>query len=82
MAKKSGVEISSEMGVGIVSFMATSISNSEGIAEASEEIVAYIGEKKPTSLVIDFSKVKFFSSRVLGLLLELLLIRDVSPKIK
>jgi anti-anti-sigma factor len=71
MANKDGVEISLDNGAAVISFLATSISDTEGIAEAGEQIQGFIEKNQPKTLIVDFSQVKFFCSRVLGLLLEL-----------
>jgi len=65
------VEITSETDIAVVAFKATSISNSQGINAVSKQITGYIVEKHPTRLVFDFERVKFFSSQVLGLLLDI-----------
>lgn len=65
------VKIADEAGVAVVEFQATSISGSEGIALASEQIRSYVAEHQPNMLLFDFGKVKFFSSQVLGLLLDM-----------
>ena len=64
------VKIESQDGISVVSFEASSISDSEGISEAREELKSVVESESPRQVVFDFSKVKFFSSQVLGLLLE------------
>jgi len=71
MNENSVVEITNADNIAVVAFKETSISNTEGIAAASEKIKQYIHESQPNAIVIDFSRVKFFSSQVLGLLLEI-----------
>jgi anti-anti-sigma factor len=70
MDDKSGVAISSEGAVAAVSFMATSISDSKGITAASKRVKEFIEENHPRGLVFDFANVKFFSSQILGVLLN------------
>lgn len=67
--KKTSVEITSERNVAVVVFKAVSISDMEAIAAASKQINEFIEKNHPNGLVFDFGEVKFFSSRVLGLLL-------------
>jgi anti-sigma B factor antagonist len=67
--KKTSVEITSERNVALVVFKAASINDMEAIAAASKRINEFIEENHPNGLVFDFGEVKFFSSRVLGLLL-------------
>lgn len=71
MNEEVSVEISSEAGVAVVAFKATSISDAEGISCASAQIKKFIEENHPKKIVFDFEQVKFFSSHVLGLLLDI-----------
>ncbi len=66
-----GLEIISQNDAAVVSFEAASISNYEGINSAAERIREYVDKHKPAVMVFDFEQVKFFSSQVLGLLLEI-----------
>jgi anti-sigma B factor antagonist len=70
MGDKVGMEITREGGFGIVAFKATCISDVEGIADASRQIKEFIEENHPKRVIFDFGEVKFFSSGVLGLLLD------------
>jgi len=71
MDEKVKVEITGEGNVGVVAFKATSISNVEAIAAAAKQTKKFIEENHPGRIVFDFEQVKFFSSQVLGLLLEI-----------
>ncbi len=71
MDKKVGVEITSEGSASVVAFKSASISGVEEIAVASEQIKKFIDENHPNKLIFDFEGVKFFSSQVLGLLLDI-----------
>jgi anti-sigma B factor antagonist len=64
------VEIIREGTAAIAAFKSTSISDVDKIAIASEQIKKFIKENQPKRLIFDFEKVKFFSSQVLGLLLD------------
>ncbi len=64
------VEIRSEGDVAIVSFTNNCISDVEEITTASSLIRQYVQAHPPREIIFDFSGVKFFSSQVLGLLLE------------
>jgi anti-sigma B factor antagonist len=66
-----GLEITPQDNIAVVSFKATSISNYEGIDAAAIRIREYVDKHRPTMVVFDFEQVKFFSSQVLGLLLEI-----------
>jgi anti-anti-sigma factor len=70
METKSNLDISSEGNVAIISFRSAYISDVEEISAASTQIRHVIQRSKPKEVVFDFTGVKFFSSQVLGLLLE------------
>lgn len=69
--EKISVEITSEENAAVVAFYTASISNVEEVAAASKQIKEFIEEKRPKKVVVDFEGVKFFSSAVLGLLLDI-----------
>ena len=54
----------------VVSFSRRCISDVEEISCASDQIQGYVEQHQPARIIFDFSGVKFFSSQVLGLLLE------------
>jgi anti-anti-sigma factor len=56
--------------VAIATFGSACISDVEEITNASTQLRQYIEANQPRRMVFDFSGVKFFSSQVLGLLLE------------
>src|SRR3989338_2153265 len=66
-----GIEISRNGSMAVVAFMGTSISNPERIVVVARQIKAFIDENDPAGVVFDFSRVKFFSSQVLGLLIDI-----------
>jgi anti-sigma B factor antagonist len=63
-------QISSEGDTAIVTFKKSSISNVEDISITAEHIANFIEANRPKRVIFDFKGVKFFSSRVLGMLLE------------
>ncbi len=71
VSEKSGVEITSVKNATVVAFKAASISNVEEITTASKRIKEFVEEKHPKEVIVDFEGVKFFSSAVLGLLLDI-----------
>ena len=77
MDEKVGVEITSEKDISVIAFKATSISYAEKIAGVAKEIEEFIEQNRPKRVIFDFVGVKFFSSQVLGLLLN---IRDKVQK--
>jgi anti-sigma B factor antagonist len=62
--------ISQQGNTAIVTFAKSSVSNVQDISRAAENIAAFVGSSRPKNVIFDFSNVKFFSSQVLGLLLE------------
>ena len=71
MDEKIFVEITAEGHVAVVAFKTASISNVEEVAAASKQIKEFIEANHPNRIVFDFERVKFFSSQVLGLLLDI-----------
>jgi len=71
MDDKVGVEITTQGNAGVVTFQSKSITDADGIASVSKQIKKFIDENQPKKLIFDFGKVKFFSSQVLGLLLDI-----------
>jgi len=62
--------ISGEGDAAIVTFSKSSVSNVQDISALAEHIAGYVETNHPRLVVFDFKNVKFFSSQVLGLLLE------------
>jgi len=71
MTNENIIEMTNERGVVVMGFKAPSISNVEEIAAASAQIGQFIEQNKPRKVVFDFDGVRFFSSQVLGLLLQI-----------
>jgi anti-anti-sigma factor len=70
MNEKMGVEIVGNTESAVVSFEGTSLIDADGITSAWELIKEFIRKNQPKRIVVDFSQVKFFSSQVLGILLD------------
>ena len=71
MADEIGLKITIEANTAIVAFKSASISDVDGITNASNQIKEFIDKNMPKRLIFDFEGVKFFSSQVLGLLLDI-----------
>ena len=71
MDEKKGIEITTQSQASIISFLSASISDAEEIISISQKISDFIEKNKPSKLIFDFNKVKFFSSQVLGMLLNM-----------
>jgi len=70
MDNKKIVEITTLDGVTIVSFNEISMGAAAEIETLSRQMTHLIEGDKPMKMVVDFEKVKFFSSQTLGLLLD------------
>jgi anti-anti-sigma factor len=66
-----GAEMAGEADSAVVAFKAPTVSNVDEIAAAGVHIKRFIEENHPKKMVFDFESVKFFSSQVLGLLLDI-----------
>ncbi len=71
MDEKKSVNITSEADATVVSFASATICDVSEIEGASAEIRGFIEQNSPKKIVFDFGGVKFFSSQVLGLLLDI-----------
>ncbi|UCE98576.1 MAG: STAS domain-containing protein [Planctomycetota bacterium] len=71
MSTKVNIETTREGKVTLVVFKAASISNVDEIAAICNKIKEFIEESRPNKMVVDFQKVKFFSSQVLAVLLDI-----------
>ena len=71
MEEDVGVEISSEQDIAVMAFTVASISDFEKIAKIAKKVGQFIEEQRPAKIIFDFEGVKFFSSQVLGLLIDM-----------
>ena len=71
MSNNIDIEIKKLEDIAVVVFNTTSISDVGGIEKASAQIKQFIADNRPNKMVMDFTQVKFFTSQVLGLLLDL-----------
>lgn len=71
MDEEIGVGITSEGNTAIVVFKSASVSDVDAITTAAKQIKEFIDGNQPNKLIFDFGSVKFFSSQVLGLLLDI-----------
>ncbi len=70
MDTKAGLDIATEGNTAVASFKGSCLSDVAEITSASAQVKQYIDINQPRKMVFDFDGVKFFSSQVLGLLLE------------
>ena len=65
------VEITKQGDVTIITFDGVLLCDADGIEAIGEKIKENVLAERPKKVVVDFCGVKFFSSQVLGVLLEL-----------
>jgi len=71
MDNKAQLNISTVGDVVVVSFGGASIGMLSGIDEMAQQLRDYVAEERPKKMIVDFEGVKFFSSQVLGLLVDI-----------
>ena len=71
MAEDRIIKIVEEDNAVVVSFLVPSVSGVNDIDDAAEILRGYVENNKPKALVVDFADVKFFSSQVLGMLVDI-----------
>ena len=71
MESQIAVEITKQGDVTIVSFGGALLCDTSGIEAVGDKIKEMVLAERPKKVVVDFCGVKFFSSQVLGVLLEL-----------
>jgi anti-anti-sigma factor len=64
------MEIATQANTAVVAFKSASMSDVDGIAAAARKIKDFAEAKRPGTIIVDFAAVKFFTSQVLGLLLD------------
>ena len=69
--EKVELEITFEDGVAVVAFNTASICAPEAITKTAEQIRSFVEENHPRVVLFDFKEVRFFSSQVLGVLLDI-----------
>lgn len=69
--EKINVEIISEQNVAIVNFQSAAICQSANITVIRDQVRAFVDKNQPANIIFDFENVKFFSSQLLGVLLDI-----------
>ena len=64
------IDIVSDGEISFVSFLVPSISSVGDVEVMGKALRGFIADNRPMKIVVDFSGLKFFSSQVLGLLVE------------
>ena len=70
MNQQADIRIVNQGSVAVVEFTESIVSNLDGIAHAARLLKTYVDENRPGKVIFDFDRVSFFSSQVLGLILE------------
>lgn len=71
MAKDKVIKIVEENNAAVVSFLIPSVSGVNDIDAAAYLLREYVKNNKPKAVIVDFADVKFFSSQVLGMLVDI-----------
>lgn len=70
MNEQADIRIVNEGSVAVVEFTESVVSDLDGIAQSARLLKTFVDENQPGSVIFDFDQVSFFSSQVLGLILE------------
>lgn len=70
MDSTTDLRITTSGDVAVVSFGTPAIDALSGIEEMTERLRAYIGTEQPKKMVVDFTGVRFFTSQMLGVLVD------------
>jgi anti-sigma B factor antagonist len=71
MKEKTEIKVDIQEGIPVIVFEEDSTDSAEKITATGEQIYNYIEKNKPAIIIVNFGKVKFFSSQVLGVLLNI-----------
>lgn len=71
MDDKKMIEVVTRQDVTVVSFNEASIFGLSDVDRVNEELRRFVTRDKPKKMIVDFSGVKFISSQMLGLLVDL-----------
>jgi anti-sigma B factor antagonist len=70
MDRRGVMKIEVRDGVTVIRFDAAAIGAVEGLETIAHDLRQLIGQSQPTKMIVDFSHVGFFSSQMLGLLVD------------
>jgi anti-anti-sigma factor len=71
MDAKALTKIEARGSVSVISFVAASIGSIEDVERIGNDVRGYVEDNQPRNVVVDFDGVKFFSSQILGLLVDM-----------
>lgn len=64
------IDITTEGEISFVSFLSPSMSAVKDVEEIASVLRNFVADNRPKKVIVDFSDVKFFSSQILGLIVE------------
>ena len=70
MSQEKIIKIVEEADIAVVTFLVPSICGTNDVDQTSNLLREYLDDSKPKAVIVDFVGVKFFSSQVLGLLVD------------
>jgi len=70
MTDRNTAKITTEKDITTVSFNVASLSAGQSLDEVAQKISDLIKNQSPRNIIVDFTGVKFFSSQMLGILLD------------
>jgi anti-anti-sigma factor len=71
MDAKALTKIETRGSVSVISFVAASIGSIDDVEQIGNDVRGYLEDNQPRNVVVDFDGVKFFSSQILGLLVDM-----------
>ena len=71
MNAKALTKIETRGSVSVISFVAPSIGSIDDVEQIGIDVRGYVEDNQPRNVVVDFDGVRFFSSQMLGLLVDM-----------
>lgn len=65
------IKLEIESDITVISFLVPSISGASDVDEVAADVRQFIDSSNPPKVIVDFDGVKFFSSQVLGMLVDI-----------
>jgi len=70
MGRTNELQITRNGDIAVVTFGMPTIDATSGIDKMTEKLRTYIGTQKPQKMLVDFTDVRFFTSQMLGVLVD------------
>jgi len=71
MDEKALTKIETRGSVSVISFVAASIGGIDDVEQIGIDVRGYVEDNQPRKIIVDFDGVRFFSSQMLGLLVDM-----------